>query len=408
MSSVPKVVTASNVAVVRSVLLDAAGASQSVMLRGGGTKLAPGASQTPDLVLDFAALSALESYEPGELVLRAGAGARVVDIEALLAEHDQMLAFEPPDFGPLMGRPAGASTLGGMLSAGLSGPRRIAAGAARDHFLGFEAVSGRGVAFKAGGPVVKNVTGFDLPKLMAGSWGALAALTSVTLKVMPRPKASLTLVVGGQDERAACASLSLAMGGPWSVSGAAFLPASLGQRSPLSFPSSATLLRLEGFSPSVQARASSLRQALAVLGSVDIIQQPDGENLWRWVRDLGAFWGRPQRLWRLSVPPADGWQVDALLSGLEGELLLDWAGGQVWWAGAGETSMAEQSEAVWRAVRSLGGHACLFRGEAADHQVERPVSAANVGLTALAARVKTAFDPVAVLQGGRPYMFGPA
>src|SRR5690606_2270197 len=165
---------------------------------GGGTKRAVGRPVDADPV-DLSLLSGIVDYVPAELVLTAGAATPLADIEAELARHNQRLAFEPPDCGVLLGGSAAVQSLGGVLAANLSGSRRISAGAARDHFLGFEAVGGDGVPFKAGGRVVKNVTGYDLPKLMAGSWGTLAVLVSVTVRVAPLPETETTVILPARD-----------------------------------------------------------------------------------------------------------------------------------------------------------------------------------------------------------------
>jgi len=153
---------------------------------GHGSKRGIGRAAQWDLSLDLSDLSGVTLYEPEELVLSARAGTPLAEIETLLAAHNQELAFEPMDYGPVFGAPAGCGTIGGTIAANLSGPRRIKAGAARDHFLGVSAVSGRAETFKSGGRVVKNVTGYDLCKVLAGSHGTLAVMTDVTVKVLPR------------------------------------------------------------------------------------------------------------------------------------------------------------------------------------------------------------------------------
>src|SRR5205085_6509853 len=185
-----------------------------------------------DVVLSTARLDRIVDYSPEELVLTAQPGVRIADLERLVAAKGQMLAFEPPRWTRLLGA-RGEPTLGGVLGANLSGPRRIRAGAARDHFLGFSAVSGRGEVFKAGGRVVKNVTGYDLMKLMAGSWGTLAVLTEVTIKVLPKPETKATVVLTGLDDARAVQAMVTAMGLPCEVSAAAHLPAAVAARIPL-------------------------------------------------------------------------------------------------------------------------------------------------------------------------------
>ncbi len=221
---------------------------------GGGSKRAIGRAAQWDVTLDLSAFAGITLYEPAELVLSAKAATPLAAIEAALAANRQELAFEPIDYGPLLGQSAGQGTLGGVLAANLAGPRRIKAGAARDHFLGFRAVSGRGEAFKSGGRVVKNVTGYDLSKLLAGSWGTLAAMTEVTLKVLPRAETEQTVVAHGLSDADAIRALAAAMGSEAEASGAAHLPAEVAAQLPsdLARGEALTVLRLEGVLPSIR------------------------------------------------------------------------------------------------------------------------------------------------------------
>src|SRR6266540_3843133 len=222
---------------------------------GQGSKREVGRAAQWDLTLDLSGLSGVTLYEPEELVLSAKAGTPMAEIEALLTAEGQQLAFEPPDYGPVLGHLPGRGTIGGIIAANLSGPRRVKAGAARDHFLGASAVSGRGETFKSGGRVVKNVTGYDLCKLLAGSWGTLAAMTDVTIKVLPRPETETTVLVLGLDDTKAVAAMAAAMGSSCEVAGAAHLPAAVAARIPLGAAvaqgRALTALRLEGVAPSV-------------------------------------------------------------------------------------------------------------------------------------------------------------
>src|SRR3954453_992253 len=225
-------------------------AEEPIEIVGGGSKRALGRPlQTPPL-LDLSRLSGIRDYAPSELVLTAGAATPLAEIERTLAEAGQMLAFEPPDWRALLGT-EGEPTLGGALACNLSGPRRIKAGAARDHFLGFRAVSGRGESFKAGGKVVKNVTGYDLCKLMAGSYGTLAALEEVSVKVLPRPETVATVVFSSVESNAAVRLMSAALGSPHEVSGAAYLPESTTMPLTLSIRPGTAAFRVEGPAPSV-------------------------------------------------------------------------------------------------------------------------------------------------------------
>jgi glycolate oxidase FAD binding subunit len=348
--------------------------SPRLEIRGGGSKAAYGAPQRDEAaILDARRLCAVVDYDPQEFVLTAGAGAPLAEIEALLVAHGQRLAFEPPDLGPILGAPAGRATLGGVLAANLSGPRRIATGAARDHLLGFEAVSGRGIVFKAGGRVVKNVTGFDLSKLMAGSWGALALLTVVTVRTAVRPRTAATLRLKGLSDGRAVEAMGVALGLPLEVSGAAHLPLT-----------GETVLRLEGIEPSVETRIVRLAEALKTFGAADVLDAEATAGLWRGIGRLTALAGRPGALWRISVPPAAGAEIAAVLG--ETPRILDWAGGLVW------AVLTEPRAAEVRALAErLGGHATLVRADApASAPAFHPEPPA---LAALAARVRTAFDP---------------
>ena len=264
---------------------------------GHGSKAGVGRPVQTEYSLDLSGLSGVTLYEPEELVLSAKAGTPLADIERMLVEHNQMLAFEPMDFGPLYGAPRGRGTLGGVLASNSSGPRRIKAGAARDHVLGIKAVSGRGEAFKSGGRVVKNVTGYDLSKGLAGSWGTLAVVTEATFKVLPRPETVATLVVAGLEDLIAVTALCKAMGTALDVAGAAHLPDSIAAELPdASFATggrAATLIRLEGFAPSVDYRAQKLTAAIGRLGQVSVLEEDASEAIWRAVRDVEFFGGSP-------------------------------------------------------------------------------------------------------------------
>src|ERR1700692_4611310 len=205
---------------IRAALAD----GKTLELIGRGTKRAIGRAAQWDATLDLSGLSGVTLYEPEELVLSAKAGTPLAEIEALAAASQQELAFEPMDYGPLLGLEAGQGTIGGAIATNLSGPRRIKAGAARDHFLGVTAVTGRGDTIKSGGRVVKNVTGYDMCKVLAGSWGTLAAMTDITIKVLPRAETEATVVVEGLDDARACAAMAAAMGSPLDVSGGGHLP----------------------------------------------------------------------------------------------------------------------------------------------------------------------------------------
>lgn len=367
---------------------------------GTGTKRRLGRPVQAAYALDLSALSGVEAYEPDELVLTVRAGTPLAEVLPMLAERRQHFAFEPQDLGPLYGLAPGGGTVGGMLAAGLTGPRRIQAGSARDHFLGVEGVSGRGELYKGGGKVVKNVTGYDMPKLMAGSMGTLTAMTEVTLKVLPAPEDVRTLLLVGRDDPAAVRALTLAMQSPHEVSGAAHLPASVAARSGVPGVAGAsapvTAVRLEGFGPSVAARVAALKDELGA----DAVLDRDGSlALWREIRDVAYFVQPADRLiWKVSVPPSEGPRVAAAIRAMtEAEVYFDWGGGLLWVA-------AEPGDAdIRKALDGAGGHATLIRA-LDDVRASLPVYQPQPEpLAALAARVKESFDPKRLLNPGRIY-----
>lgn len=378
--------------------------AQALEIIGAGSKRAIGRPSQTDLTLDLSSLSGVTLYEPEELVLSARAGTPIAEIEALVASKGQMLAFEPMDYGPVLGGPAGQGTIGGMLAANLSGPRRIKAGAARDHFLGFQAVSGRGEAFKSGGRVVKNVTGYDLCKLMAGSWGTLAAMTDITIKTLPKAETERTLLVLGLSDEAAIAAMTAAMGSSCEVSGAAHLPPTVATRAPGHTHSTAiTAFRLEGVAPSVTHRKLALEALMRRFGELDLMDAAESQAFWHCLRDVCPFaWtGAAERpLWRISIAPTKGADVAAAIVREAGaQVFYDWAGGLIWVEPLPSTDAGAM--AVRRAVAAAGGHATLIRAPAAVRAAVDVFSSEDAALAALTKRVKEGFDPKGVLNPGR-------
>src|SRR5215467_5180009 len=302
-------------------------------LAGRGTKYGIGRPSQTDLTLDLSGLAGVTLYEPAELVLSARAGTPVSEIEVLLDKHNQELAFEPIDYGPLLGAETNNGTLGGAIAANLSGPRRIKSGAARDHFLGVTAVTGRGETIKSGGRVVKNVTGYDLCKLLAGSWGTLGAMTDITVKVLPKAETEATVLVAGLDDAQACAAMTAAMGSSSDVSGAAHLPDHVASWfDGLPRPEASTVLRLEGFAPSVAHRKDALVALMKNFGPVAFLDERQSRALWRSIRYVMPFTGETSRarpLWRISVPPSRGHEIARAITPAA-QMFYDWAGGLVW------------------------------------------------------------------------------
>ena len=371
----------------------------------GGSKRRLGRPVQSAATLSLAAFDGIVDYQPSELVLTAQAATPLAAIEAAVEAERQMLAFEPADYAPLLGT-NGSATLGGALACNLSGPRRIKAGAARDHFLGVHAVSGRGERFKAGGRVVKNVTGYDVCKLLAGSYGTLAVMHEVTVKVLPAPERTRTVLVFGLEPAVALEALGAALGSAHEVSGAAHMPAGVAARSAVSYVAGAgaavTAVRVEGFPASVEARCEALRALLGRFGAVEQLHSANSATLWREIRDVRAFAEDEGPLWRLSVPPASGAAAAARVADAEDvRALFDWGGGLVWLAVDGAEDAGEA--AVRAAAKAAGGHATLVRAEAPIRAARAVFQPQTTGLAALSARIKRAFDPAGVLNPGRMY-----
>jgi glycolate oxidase FAD binding subunit len=359
-----------------------------------------------DLTLDLSGIFGVTLYVPVELVLPARAGTPIAEIEALVAACHQQLAFEPMDYTALLGSAERGGTIGGVLGANLSGPRRLKAGAARDHFLGLTAVSGRGETFKSGGRVVKNVTGYDLCKLIAGSWGTLAAMTEVTVKTLPRPETEATVAVVGLDDATGVRAMTAAMGSFCDVSGAAHLPAAVAATVPSAAAVGAgralTVLRLEGVAPSVAHRQASLTGMLAPFGDVVTIAEWESRSLWRAIRDVLPFaasrTGAEQPLWRVSTAPARGGAGAGRPQRLGCGVLVRLGGGLLWLLILDTPAMPARRPCGrrWRHMARDAGAA-----PAALRAAVEPFQPQEAGLAALTKRVKDGFDPKGVFNTGR-------
>lgn len=395
---------------VEQAVRDALAAEQPLEIVGHGSKRAIGLPMATNAVLDLSALNAVTSYEPNELIVTVQAGAPMADLLSLIDSKNQQFAFDPMDTSALLGTPRGTGTVGGMIGAGLAGPRRIKAGGARDHLLGANAVSGFGDSFKTGGKVVKNVTGYDLCKLLAGSWGTLSVMTEVTLKVMPKAETERTLVLRGLDDLAANRAMTAALGSPYDVSGVAHLPLSVfrdtggGLAGLGSSQQAVTLIRLEGIGASVPHRAGSVSKALASFGMAEMIEDDASAAVWASLRDVTPFAASGSLgawpVWRIVCPPASGGAFgQALARETGGDVIYDWGGGLIW---AALPPAADAHAALLRQrLKPIGGHATLVR--AAD-QVRNAVDVfhpQDAGVAALGQRVKASFDPRNILNRGR-------
>lgn len=336
------------------------GANAPLSVQGGGTRILSDEGKR----LSTAGLSGITLYEPGALTLVAQAGTPLAEIERTLATENQRLAFEPPDFRALLGR-SGQSTIGGVIAANASGPRRVTQGAARDFALGVRFVDGQGTVIKNGGRVMKNVTGIDLVKLLSGSRGTLGVITEVSLKVQPVPETELTFAAQGHTPAQALTAMSMALGSPFEITGAAHHHGE-------------TLLRIEGFAASLAYRRMRLLDLLP--GDWTVLEASDSHARWQAIRDAAPMAGLPGALWRVHLKPSDTPAVLAALG--HPPALIDWGGALLWLRlppGQGATLRAAIPQ----------GHATRWQGD--DPAPAAPPEAPAIA--ALAAGLRRQFDP---------------
>jgi len=400
------------------------GDGRTAEIVGRASRRAYGRPLQTDTILDLSALEGITVYEPGELVLTARPATPLSHIRSALAAQRQQLAFEPPDFARLWAEAPGRGTLGGCLCVGLGGPRRPSAGAPRDHFLGVKGINGFAQTFAAGGRVVKNVTGFDLPKLLAGSLGTLAVMTEVTVKVMPAPPCTKTLLLHGLDDAQAVASLGDALSSPSAVSGAAHFPAAITGTLPAlqALSGAVTALRLEGLERSVNARLEQLTQRLAHPGGqrsgsrgaqgegsgseCTILDEVCSQRLWADVADVAAFAGPSERsVWRVSTRACTAVGIArAVRQTLDCRYFFDW-GGALLWIELPAEPLAHQG-LIREICTRLGGadaHATLVRAPEPVRARAAPLPPLSGALAALTERVKLQFDPQRLFNRGRMY-----
>ncbi|WP_284777179.1 glycolate oxidase subunit GlcE [Agrobacterium sp. lyk4-40-TYG-31] len=381
------------------IVRDHAQASRALAIFGGNTRAGFGNRIEAEVSLSSRNITGIVAYNPAEMVMTVRAGTRVAEVEASLSAANQMMAFEPMNHRAIMGT-AGEPTIGGVFAANVSGPRRFVAGAARDSLLGIRFINGQGEAIKAGGRVMKNVTGLDLVKLLAGSYGTLGFLTEVTFRVLPVPPAQTTLVISGLEDEAATHAMAAAMATSVEVSGAAHLPESVTSRFlGGSLPDgAATVLRLEGLAASVKARSQKLQTILSGLGPSVLLAEDESKTLWREIRDVTPYAANLAKpLWRVSVAPSQGHKLVAALRLEAGiDAFYDWQGGLVWM----QMEAQPEAELLRYYVKAVGGgHATLIRSQVREgitaFEPPSPVEAA------LSSCIKAKLDPAGIFNPGR-------
>jgi glycolate oxidase FAD binding subunit len=386
------------------MLAEASGSGTAVEIVGSGSKRDIGRPANTTHVLSTSAMKGITLYEPAEMVMSARAGTPLAEIKMLLAKSNQMLAFEPSEFAGPLETNAAQSTIGAVFAMNASGPRRIIAGAARDHLIGVRAVTGKGELIKSGGRVMKNVTGYDVAKGLAGSWGTLGLLTEVTFKVAPVPPETTTLVLLGLFDEIAIEVLCTALGTPYEVSGAVHLQEAIaatlahdgirGQRK------SVTALRLENVSASIAYRQGKLKDLLKPYGAIEVLDHDNSLMFWEELRGLTFLRTPGTQLWRISTSPQNGPQAAAAIARyVDCRAFYDWSGGLVWLE-VSPTSDAAAAD-IRRVIASVGGHATLMRADATVRVAVDVFQPHEPGVQALISRVKSTFDPAGILNPGR-------
>lgn len=368
-------------------------ASQPLSVLGGGTRPIGQSSARCGLSTDL--MSGIMTYEPGAMTLVAKSGTSVAEIEAALDLKNQCLAFEPMDHRDLLGT-QGIPTLGGIIAANVSGPRRIQVGAARDFTLGVSFVDGAGQFLKNGGRVMKNVTGYDLVKLLAGSWGTLGVLTEVSLKVLPKAETEATLRITTQGWEKAVECMSAVLRTPYDVSGVGTVLNVNGGKD--------VMIRIEGFVASVRYRVSQLTQKLVHFGDITEIESP-----WRELRNLTA-WKSMDTVWRVSLRPTDSLKLLKVLeaSDIKLQYQMDWGGGLIWLGLDSENKQGAENTATLHAIiqeqlTALGGHATLMKSASLTDMLVPSFQPQTPTLNKLMVDLRHKFDPRGILNPGRMY-----
>jgi len=357
-------------------------ATGPLRITGGGTRpIGDAFDGTP---LNTGALNGVTLYEPGALTLVVKSGTPLQEVETLLAGEGQRLAFEPMDHRHLLAT-TGEPTIGGMVAANISGPRRVQTGACRDFLLGVRFVDGVGNIVKNGGRVMKNVTGYDLVKLMAGSFGSLGVLSEVSLKVLPTSEVQASLLIDGLDDTRAIKALSVALGSPYEISGAAHISA----------PQATTVMRLEGFAASVAYRTGQLQTLLREFGDIQIESDVDRSRIiWRELRDVSSFCQATGDVWRCSVKPSDAPNIGARLhAACDARLIYDWGGGLVW-------ALVPEGFDLRAQLKGIPGHARIERAHAEIRRKFTTFPPELPVLRDLSKGIRARFDPRGILNSG--------
>ncbi len=368
----------------------------SLRIKGGGTRQGLGNFIKTDAILSLKNISGISLYEPDALTLVAKAGTSIKEINKLLKKEGQRLGFDPMDHRAIY-HSSGEPTIGAIIAANISGSRRIIAGGARDALIGVRFINGSGEIIKNGGRVMKNVTGLDLVKLMAGSFGTLGVLSEVSLKLLPIAQRELSLIINGQSLEKAISTMSKALGSPFEITGAAFLPNEKDEAK--------TCLRIEGFSSQVDYRLKKLSELLVKGEKIEILEGKLHEKLWQSIRDVKTFKNSKKPLWRLSIKPSDAPAISNQLSKITAaDMIFDWAGGLIWAQLQDEDNA--QADAVRHIIKQFGGHATLVRGSDELREVVDVFQPEQEMVAKLSSSIRQKFDPSGILNPNLMGNFG--
>lgn len=392
---------------VASMIQEAADTSMALEVLGAGSKRSVGRPVDTSAAISTARIYGITFYEPAELVISAKAGTQLATIQNTLANHNQMLAFEPIDLGPALGQDPHQATIGGVFATNLCGARRVVAGAARDHLTGIRAVNGQGEIFKSGGRVMKNVTGYDLCKAVAGSWGTLGIMTEVTMKVLPAPEQTNTIILRGPPDQIAVEALCMALATPTGVTGTVHLQKGLCQSfsDPLmqETDEATTVIRVENFADILPRKVADLKDLLGHYGELELLDNERSLILWEEMRQLKFLQGNNNAVWRLSTAPQNGVSLMETIRIHHPEIraAFDWSGGLVWLIMP--TMEDPGSFEVRRAISEYGGHATLLRADTELRVAADVFQPQEDEIQRLTKRIKSAFDPLGILNPGRMY-----
>ncbi len=383
-----------------------------IELIGTGSKKKIGKPMQCAKTLSLSKLSGIVEYLPEELYIKVKAGTPIQEIEKELKRNQQQLAFEPIDFGYFLNGKSDYGTAAGQVACNISGPRRFKVGSVRDHVLGFRGVNGKGEIIKSGGTVVKNVTGYDLSKLVCGSYGTLVALTEITFKVLPAPEESKTLIIHNQKIESAIHLLNSSIGSSNDVSGAIFLPKepevpgcvmdieTTFKLNDLKHDGSLTAIRIEGSKKSIEQRTQNLINELKISNlNISILAAHQSEIFWNKVKNLEFFFSSKNSIIRIAIPPSECVQLSYLFLN-KFKYFVDW-GGALMWIEAFELS-EEMFESIRKKVVNLGGYLTMIKNSEYLPYVE-DVFTINSTRFNISQNIKKSFDPKRIFNPGKMY-----